>query len=73
MFTWMRLRPLAFLSALALTGAANGQVDRSGWQAELSTLSHDVRGVVTVVDSDTIRVDNFYCDGLSIEAYFVLA
>lgn len=73
MFTWMKLRPLAFLSVLALTGAANAQVDRSGWQAELSTLSHDVRGVVTVVDSDTIRVDNFYYDGLGIEVYFVLA
>ena len=69
----MRLRPLAFLSALALTGAANGQVDRSGWQAELSTLSHDVRGVVTVVDSDTIRVDNFYYDGAGFEVYVILA
>lgn len=73
MFTWMKLRPLAFLSALALTGAAQAQVDRSGWQAELSTLSHDVRGVVTVVDSDTIRVDNFYYDGLGLAVYFTLA
>jgi hypothetical protein len=73
MFTWMKLRPLAFLSALALAGTATAQVDRSGWQAELSTLSHDVRGVVTVVDADTIRVDNFYFDGLGIEVFFTLA
>jgi electron transfer DM13 len=72
MFTWMKLRPLALLGTLVFAGVAPAQTDRSGWHAELSTLAHDVRGVVTVVDSDTIRVDNFYYDGNGIEVYFYL-
>ena len=73
MFTWMKLRPLALLAALALAGVAPAQTDRSGWHAELSTLAHGVRGVVTVVDSDTIRVDNFYYDGQGIDVRIYLA
>jgi hypothetical protein len=72
MCTWMKLRPLALLGALALAGTAPAQIDRSGWHAELSTLAHGVRGVVTVVDSDTIRVDNFYYDGNGVEVHFYL-
>jgi hypothetical protein len=72
MFTWMKLRPLALLGALALAGAAPAQTDRSGWHAELSTLAHGVRGVVTVVDSDTIRIDNFYYDGQGIDVRIYL-
>lgn len=73
MFTWMKLRPLALLGALALAGVAPAQTDRSGWHAELSTLAHGVRGVVTVVDSDTIRIDNFYYDGQGIDVRIYLA
>ncbi|MAW59861.1 MAG: hypothetical protein CMJ94_03375 [Planctomycetes bacterium] len=73
MFTWMKLRPLALMAALTLTGASTAQTDRSGWQAELSMLAHDVRGVVTVVDDDTIRLDNFSYDGLGIEVRVTLA
>lgn len=73
MFTWMKLRPLALLGALALAGAAPAQTDRSGWHAELSTLAHGVRGVVTVVDHDTIRLDNFYYDGQGIDVRIYLA
>lgn len=45
---------------------------RAGWQAPLSTVSHGVRGTVTVVDADTFRVDNFYYDGLGISVFFYL-
>lgn len=72
MFSYLGLRPLAFLAGLVLAASAPAQLDRSGWQAELSTLAHQVRGVVTVVDQDTIQVDNFYYDGLGISVYFYL-
>lgn len=45
---------------------------RAGWQAPLSTVSHGVRGTVTVVDADTFRVDNFDYDGRGISVYFYL-
>ncbi len=45
---------------------------RAGWQAPLSTVSHGVRGTVTLVDADTFRVDNFYYDGLGISVFFYL-
>ncbi|MHC4088200.1 MAG: DM13 domain-containing protein [Planctomycetota bacterium] len=46
---------------------------RVGWQADLSTLFHDVDGIVTIVDEDTIQVDHFYFDGLGLSIYFYLA
>ena len=73
MFTWMKLRPLTLVGALAFAAVAPAQTDHSGWHAELSTLAHGVRGVVTVVDSDTIRVDNFYYDGQGIDVRIYLA
>lgn len=73
MFSWMKLRPLTLVAALAFAGAAPAQTDHSGWHAELSTLAHGVRGVVTVVDRDTIRVDNFYYDGQGIDVRIYLA
>lgn len=64
---------LAIVCALALAPAAHAQLDRTGWQTELSELAHEVRGVVTIVDADTIRLDNFYYDGLGLEVYVTLA
>jgi len=46
---------------------------RAGWQAELSTVAHNVSGTVTIIDQDTFRVDNFNYDGGGIEVYFYLA
>jgi hypothetical protein len=45
---------------------------RAGWQAPLSTRSHNVQGTVTIVDADTFRVDNFFYDGGGIRVYFYL-
>lgn len=46
---------------------------RAGWVADLSTNSHGVNGFVTIVDADTVQVDNFYYDGLGASVYFYLA
>ena len=35
-----------------------------GYQASLSTISHDVSGTVTILDADTLLVENFTYDGL---------
>jgi hypothetical protein len=43
-----------------------------GWRAELSRDFHDVSGTVTIVDDDTIRVDDFTFDGGGISVYFYL-
>lgn len=46
---------------------------RAGWQAQLSTRAHNVSGLVTIVDADTFRVDNFFYDGGGINVHFILA
>lgn len=43
-----------------------------GWQAELETLFHDVSGTVTIVDNDTIRIDDFIYDGGGPLVFFYL-
>ena len=43
-----------------------------GWQAELATLFHDVSGTVTIVDDDTVRVDDFVFDGGGPLVFFYL-
>jgi hypothetical protein len=43
-----------------------------GWQTDLSTLAHDVSGTVTIIDDDTIRVDDFIYDGTAPLVYFYL-
>lgn len=40
--------------------------------ATLSTDFHDVTGTVTVVDMDTLRIDDFTYDGAGIDVYFYL-
>lgn len=46
--------------------------NRTGWRATLSTLAHGVSGTVTIVDNDTIRLDDFTYDGLGIAVYVYL-
>ncbi len=43
-----------------------------GWRAELNTLFHDVAGMVTIVDDDTVRVDDFVYDGGGPSVFFYL-
>ncbi len=73
----MRRILIVFLTAALLTGAASlaraeltsPQVD---WQADLSTLFHNVSGTVTVLDDDTLQVDDFTYDGGGVSVYFYL-
>ncbi len=43
-----------------------------GWSATLSRRSHNTGGTVTVVDNDTLRVDNFTYDGGGLDVLFYL-
>lgn len=44
-----------------------------GWQADLvNELSHDVSGTVTILDKDTVRVDDFTYNGGGGAVYFYL-
>ena len=45
---------------------------RAGWEAELSQDFHNVSGSVTIIDEDTLRVDDFTYDGGGIVVYFYL-
>ena len=46
--------------------------ERSGWRAQLSTLTHGVSGTVTIMDRDTLRIENFHYDGGGPAVYFYL-
>ena len=53
-----------FVYILSLTASFSYcQISRTGWQAELSTDFHDVSGTVTIVDDNTIQLNNFNYDG----------
>jgi hypothetical protein len=43
-----------------------------GWQANLSNIFHDVSGTVTILDSNSLVVENFTYDGQGIVVYFYL-
>lgn len=45
---------------------------RAGYEAQLSTFLHNVSGTVSIVDSNTIQVDNFNFDGGGPSVYFYL-
>jgi hypothetical protein len=60
------------IPAIALTAATAFADPGPGWRAELETKFHGVRGTVTVVDQDTIRVDDFHYDGRGIIVLFYL-
>ena len=63
-------KTIALISAAAATTALADPLP--GWQAELSTKVHGVSGTVTIVDEDTIRVDDFFFDGGGIDVRFYL-
>jgi hypothetical protein len=59
--------------ALAVdTVIAGSEYPRAGWRAELSTIFHDVDGMVTLVDERTLQVDHFTFDGGGPAVYFYL-
>jgi len=60
---------LAILPASAFGALVSPRV---GYQAQLSTLGKNVSGTVTIVDDDTVRVDDFTYDGGASFVYFYL-
>ncbi len=45
---------------------------RAGWTASLSTIFHGVTGTVTILDENSLQVDNFSYDGTAPSVYFYL-
>jgi len=63
----------ALVSALALAALTSAQsYPRAGHSADLQTVDHQVDGRVTIVDADTLRVENFFYDGFGAQAFFRL-
>ena len=68
-FTW-------FVAGIMLMSTATADAQtypRTGWSAQLQTFSHNTRGTVTIVDADTVRVDDFYYDGGGLDVHFIVA
>ncbi len=68
-------RGLLVLLVVWCFGAASsfGEVySKTGWEAKLSTLAHNVSGTVRIVDHNTLDVENFYYDGGGPLVYFYL-
>lgn len=73
----MRRTPGILLTVTTIwlfAGQANAELNspKIGWRADLSRIAHNVSGSVTVVDEDTLRVDNFTYDGGGLDVYFYL-
>lgn len=67
--TLISIVAIAMLAAPATAGLTSPRV---GWQTDLSTFEHSVSGTVTIVDDDTIRIDDFIYDGGGPRVYFYL-
>ncbi len=61
------------LWAGASPALAQAPYPRTGWVANLSTLSHNVSGMVTIIDANTYQVSNFTYDAGGISVFFYLA
>ncbi len=72
----LRIAILASTVALAAGVAAAARAElispQVGWQADLSTYYHNVSGTVTILDDDTVQVDDFTYDGGGPFVYFYL-
>ena len=70
------MRPLALLLALtagvAAAPLALATSPEIGWRADLATLYHNVSGTATILDADTLRIENFTYDGGGLDVYFYL-
>lgn len=64
---------VTFFAVLLPCSPVVAQSPDIGWQAPLSTDFHDVSGTVSIVDSDTLLVEDFTYDGGGIVVYFYLA
>lgn len=62
-----------YLAVIALAPLSMAAYPRAGYEAELSTLAHGVSGTVTIVDANTLVVENFNYDGGGPAVYFYLA
>lgn len=62
-----------YLAVIALAPLSMAAYPRAGYEAQLSTLAHGVSGTVTIVDADTLVVENFNYDGGGPAVYFYLA
>jgi hypothetical protein len=60
------------LALMVLAPLSFAAYPRAGYEAELSTLAHGVSGTVTIVDADTLVVENFNYDGGGPAVYFYL-
>jgi hypothetical protein len=69
--TWFALVLMGLICSSTPT-AAQLNSPQVGWQAELSKKFHHVSGTVTVLDQNTIQVDDFTFDGGGIDVYFYL-
>jgi hypothetical protein len=61
-----------FVALNALPVHAQLTSPQIGWEAELSTIYHQVSGTVTVLDPNTLLFDNFSFDGGGPAVYFYL-
>jgi hypothetical protein len=57
---------------VAFAASVGWGYDRAGWEAQLSTFSHDVAGTVRIVDEDTLEIEGFTYDGGGPAVYFYL-
>jgi hypothetical protein len=60
------------LVLLGLSASLYASYPRAGYEAELSTLFHNVSGTATIVDANTIFVEHFNYDGNGPAVYFYL-
>lgn len=65
------LLPVAALALLSSSAVAQGH-PKAGLKAELQTIFHGVSGTVTIIDADTLLVEDFNYDGAAIETWFHL-
>lgn len=66
------LSAVFMLMGCALQSADAQMTPGVGDKASLSTLSHNVSGTVSIVDADTILVEDFVFDGGGLSVYFYL-
>lgn len=70
---FFRFLPIPAIIFAFTSGSFAQNYERTEWKAQLSTLSHDVSGVVEIIDADTLRIENFNYDGGGPGVYFYLA
>ena len=69
------LKAIIGILVLQLTSSLSfGQdYERAGWEAQLSTFSHNIAGTVRILDHDSLEIEGFYYDGGGPAVYLYLA